>query len=102
MNSADPHGKACGAVISGHSLKNPDSGLAAQSPLPPAQPLNPLEISLTPMSMTVGPVTIGGKIRFKTFGGVKERAISRRAQRHEVPGSVRIVYPPWGHVEAYQ
>lgn len=42
-------------------------------------------MSETPMSMTVGPVTIGGKSFLSVFGGMKESAISRRAQVAAVP-----------------
>ncbi len=83
--SAEPHGRACGAVMSGHSAKN-SSGLAsAQRPEPPAQFLKPEEIRLMPISMTVGPVTMGGKMRSMTLGGMKEMRISSSEQTAEVP-----------------
>lgn len=37
------------------------------------------------MSMTVGPVTRGGKMRFKILGEVNDMRISRSAQTHAVP-----------------
>ena len=37
------------------------------------------------MSMTVGPVTSGGKMRLRIAGLVKERPISSKAQRQAVP-----------------
>lgn len=64
MNSALPHGKACGASTSGHSLKNPDSGRSMHPPAPPAQFSKPDDIRETPIRSTVGPVTRGGKICF--------------------------------------
>jgi hypothetical protein len=35
--------------------------------------------------MTVGPVTIGGNIRRRVFGGMKDIKISVKAQTAEVP-----------------
>lgn len=90
MNSGDPQGSGCGALIVGHIEKRPVAGLLEQGPLPPAQFLNPLEMSLTPMSKTVGPVTIGGKIRFKILGDIKESPISRRAHKQQVPNAMSI------------
>ena len=37
MNSAEPHGSACGASLLGQSIYGPVVGRAAQEPLPPAQ-----------------------------------------------------------------
>ena len=54
-------------------------------PDPPAQSWNPLSIRAMPMSMTVGPVTSGGKTRFKMAGLVNERPISSREHRQAVP-----------------
>lgn len=85
INSADPQGKACGASLLGQSIV---VGNLEHSPLPPAQFLKPLPMSFTPISMTVGPVTIGGKIRWRMRGGTNERPISRRAQRHDVPNKL--------------
>ncbi|KAH0357933.1 Xanthine/uracil permease, partial [Aureobasidium melanogenum] len=65
-----------------------------QLPLPPAQSWKPELINDTPISITVGPVTMGGKIFFKIFGGVKLIRISRRAQTHEV--AISAPYPS-GH-----
>merc|ERR1711981_718353 len=69
----------------GQSEKRPVSGRAAQPPEPPAQLLKPEPISLIPMSMTVGPVTSGGKMRLRAFGGQKLIKISISAQTHWVP-----------------
>ena len=91
MNSALPHGRACGAPTRGHSVNGPDSGRPAQEPLPPAQLLKPDWMSLMPIKATVGPVTNGGKIFFSTLGLVKERAISSRAQTDPVP--IKAPYP---------
>lgn len=63
-------------------------------PLPPAQPSNPVWIRDTPINMTVGPVTIGGKSFFKTLGDMNESPISRRAHRDAVP---RMAPYPLGH-----
>lgn len=71
----------------GHMVNGPDSGKLEQGPLPPAQFLNPLAMSFTPISITVGPVTIGGNTRLSTFGEQNDSPISRRAQRQEVPAS---------------
>lgn len=82
----------------GHRAKKSEVGLA-QGPEPPIQFWKPVSIKWMPMSMTehtsdadshgfsrfgglpVGPVTMGGKMRSITFGGIKEMAISIRAQR---------------------
>ena len=63
----------------------PDVGLAWQPLLPPAQFWKPVRMSFTPMSMTVGPVTSGGKIFLSSRGEVKDMAISRSAQQAPVP-----------------
>lgn len=85
MNSAEPHGSGCGAAVSGHIEKGPVSGIPAQGPFPPAQFWNPEAINCTPMSMTVGPVTIGGKTVWSHFGGMNDNPISRKAQTIAVP-----------------
>jgi hypothetical protein len=85
MYCADPHGRAWTAVILGHLAKNSVGFKSEQGPDPPAHPLKPEPMSSTPMSMTVGPVTIGGKIFCKTFGGRKESAISTSEQHAAVP-----------------
>lgn len=69
----------------GQSWKMPVVGRETQEPLPPAQFWKPDSIRLTPISMTVGPVTRGGKIFFRIRGGVKDMRISRRAQTQAVP-----------------
>jgi hypothetical protein len=48
----------------------------------------------TPINITVGPVTRGGKILRRTGGGRKESKISTRAHTHAVP---RIAPYPSGH-----
>ena len=45
------------------------------------------------MSITVGPVTIGGTIRSRILAGIKEIKISKRAQAADVP---MIAPYPWG------
>lgn len=86
MYSEDPHGSACGAVISGHLAKNAGGFVSAQGPAPPAQLLKPeAPIKSTPMSKTVGPLTIGGKIFCSNLGGRKEMAISTNEHRAAVP-----------------
>jgi len=92
MNSADPQGNGCGALIVGHMAKIPSTGLLAQRPLPPAQFLNPVAMSFTPMSNTVGPVTMGGKIFLSNFAGKKERPISSNEHNMEVPDNYKLVY----------
>lgn len=77
INSALPQGMARGAVAEGHNpVVHPD---------PPAQSLNPLLIRLIPISITVGPVTMGGKIFCSVLGGTKARRTSIKAQQAEVP-----------------
>lgn len=83
-NCAEPHGSALGALISGHSLKKSLVGWK-HSPEPPAQSLKPLSMSFTPMSIMVGPVTMGGTTRRRIRGGIKAMSISKRAQQAEVP-----------------
>ena len=85
MNSALPHGRGLGALMLGHSWKRPEVGIDLQSPEPPAQFWKPDCTSLTPMSMTVGPVTRGGKIFLRMRGLVKAMKTSRRAQQAAVP-----------------
>ncbi|KAG5298042.1 hypothetical protein I7I48_07380 [Histoplasma ohiense] len=87
MNSPLPHGRACGASLLGQSIKGPSGGREAQDPLPPAQFFKPDSMSLTPMSNTVGPVTSGGKRRFRYRVLVNESPISSSAQRHDVARS---------------
>jgi hypothetical protein len=72
-------------VISGQSMKNPSVGREEHNPSPPPQVVKPVWMRLTPMSMTVGPVTMGGNIRFRTFGDRKEINISVRAHTAQVP-----------------
>lgn len=69
----------------GQSRKKPSSGSSEQRPLPPAQFLKPVSTRWTPMRMTVGPVTMGGKILCSVFGGRKEIKISVKAQMAQVP-----------------
>jgi hypothetical protein len=45
----------------------------------------PVLMSEAPMRRTVGPVTMGGKTRERMRLLMKERPISRRAQRQDVP-----------------
>lgn len=71
--------------MSGQSMKNPSAGREEHKPAPPAQLSKPVWMRWTPMSMTVGPVTMGGKIRCRTFGGMKEIDISVSAQMAQVP-----------------
>jgi len=83
----------------------PVVGRAAQPPAPPAQfwkPDSMREIPVLgfsqsaprckvcaaydlPIRHTVGPVTSGGKILRRYFGGVKDMRISSKAQQHAVP-----------------
>lgn len=86
MYSALPKGRACLAKIFGHFAKNSDGLASEQGPDPPTQALKPaLPTNSIPISMTVGPVTMGGNIFFNTLGGRKLNAISRRAQTAAVP-----------------
>ena len=71
--------------MSGQSIKNPSVGRVEHRPDPPAQLLKPVWMRCTPISMTVGPVTMGGKIRCRAFGGRKEIKISVRAHTAQVP-----------------
>jgi hypothetical protein len=71
--------------MSGQSMKNPSAGREEHKPAPPAQLSKPVWMRWTPMSMTVGPVTMGGNIRCRTFGGMKEIDISVSAQMAQVP-----------------
>ncbi len=48
-------------------------------------------MSLIPINATVGPVTNGGKIFFRSLGLVNESAISSKAQRDPVP--IKAPYP---------
>lgn len=83
--SAEPQGRAWGALMFGQRANNPSVGLVLHGPLPPAQFWNPLSIKLIPINITVGPVTIGGKILSMTFGGMKLIKISSSAQQAAVP-----------------
>lgn len=56
-----------------------------QDPLPPAQFSKPLSMRLMPMSMTVGPVTMGGKTRSIVLGGMKAISTSISAHTAAVP-----------------
>lgn len=75
-------------------MKGPSVGRERQGPDPPAQFVSADWMSLTPMSITVGPVTSGGNNFFKTLVGMKLSAISNSAQRVVVP---RIAPYPCGH-----
>jgi hypothetical protein len=83
-NSADPQGRGWGALILGQRANNP-SVAVIQAPLPPIQLEKPDFISLMPMSITVGPVTIGGSTRSKSFAGIKETRTLMRAHTADVP-----------------
>ena len=83
-NSADPQGRGWGALMLGHSANNP-SVAVIQPPLPPIQLEKPDLMSLIPMSMTVGPVTMGGSTRSRNLAGMKETRILTRAHTAEVP-----------------
>ncbi len=85
MNSALPHGRGCGAKFVGQFWKMPEVGLPKQLPAPPAQSWRPDWIRETPISVTVGPVTMGGKSFFSRAGVMNERPISNNAQREAVP-----------------
>ena len=90
--SALPHGKACLARMFGHFAKKSVGVASEQGPEPPAHPWNPVPIRLTPMSITVGPVTIGGKIFCKIFGGRKEMRISSSEQHAAVPSNAPYAF----------
>lgn len=62
----------------GHRAKKSVVGLA-QGPEPPIQPWKPVSTRWMPISITVGPVTIGGNTRSMTFGGRKAIATTMRA-----------------------
>jgi hypothetical protein len=83
--SALPQGRACGEPTLGQSIYAPEVGREMHDPEPPSQSSNPLWMSETPISMTVGPVTIGGKIFRIIFGGMKEIRTRMRAQQALVP-----------------
>ena len=85
INSALPQGKGCGALVVGHRAYWPDEGRDMQSVEPPAHCSKPCWSSETPMSMTVGPVTTGGKIFLMIFGGMKERTTSIKEVTAAVP-----------------
>lgn len=85
INSALPQGSGCGAALEGQSWKGPSAGWDIHGPEPPAQFVRAEAMSLTPMSMTVGPVTSGGNSFFSTLVGIKLNAISKRAQSVVVP-----------------
>ena len=86
--SGEPHGKACGALMLGHKANKPawapDAAGFEHGPLPPIQSLKPASTRWMPMSITVGPVTMGGKTLRRTLGGRKEMRISVMAQMAEV------------------
>lgn len=46
--------------------------------------MKPDSIKWTPIKSTTGPVTIGGKILFKTFDGVNDKSTLRSPQRDPV------------------
>lgn len=84
-NSALPHGSGCGAALDGQNWKAPVVGLDEQVPLPPAQFIRAVSMRWTPMRHTVGPVTRGGNSFLSIRGLVKDRPISKSAQREAVP-----------------
>lgn len=69
----------------GQRAKKPSSGRVEQVPEPPAQFWKPEVMRLMPIRVTVGPVTIGGKIFLSSLGGQKLIKISISAQQHWVP-----------------
>lgn len=84
--SGDPQGSALGAEISGHrSKKSTAVEGEEQGPVPPIQFLKPLWMSFTPIRVTVGPVTMGGKMRNRMRGGTKARMMRRMAVIAPVP-----------------
>src|ERR1700742_1604729 len=76
INSALPQGSACGAPTSGHTVYMPLVGRDIQLPEPPIQSSKPLWTKETPISITVGPVTMGGKILRSVLGGMNDKRIS--------------------------
>lgn len=84
MNSGLPQGRACGASALGHMglVAVEEAGTQEE---PPPQSCMPVLMSEAPMRRTVGPVTMGGKTRERMRLLMKERPISRRAQRQDVP-----------------
>ena len=69
----------------GQSLKIPVVGKVEQVPLPPAQSWKPDLMRETPMRVTVGPVTSGGKNFLRYLGEVNDMRTSSKAQQHDVP-----------------
>jgi len=89
INSADPQGRGLGANIVGHSWKMPLVGRLRQSFEPPPQfgmPDDPIKEA--PIIKITVPVTIGGKIRWRTRGGINDMKISKKAQTKDVPKSI--------------
>ncbi len=80
--------------MSGHFAKKAGGFAPAHRPDPPAQPWKADWMSDTPIRLTVGPVTMGGKMRSMMEGGMKEMSTSSRAQTAAVP--MRAPYPS-GH-----
>lgn len=64
---------------------NKPSVAVMHPPLPPIQLEKPDLMSLIPMSITVGPVTIGGRTFSKNFAGIKETRMLIKAHTAEVP-----------------
>ncbi len=77
--------------MSGQRAKKSDGLAAAHNPAPPAQFCMPDWIRDTPINMTVGPVTKGGKMRSMILVGMKEMRISSSAHTAEVP--IMAPYP---------
>ena len=69
----------------GQSMKLPSVGRLAQDQEPPAQFDRADSIKETPIKLTVGPVTKGGKSFLRALGVMKDSPISRRAQSEAVP-----------------
>ncbi len=93
-NSAEPQGSGLGATLLGQSWKGPEVGRLEQVPDPPAQFWKPDLMRLMPISATVGPVTMGGKIFLSHVGLVKDSPISRSAHMAAVPMIAPINHQP--------
>lgn len=63
-------------------------GMDAQLPDPPAQSLSAVLMTEHPIKKMVTPLIMGGKSRFKVFGGKKLMAISNKehtmAKKHQI------------------
>jgi hypothetical protein len=89
MNSADPQGRGLGAKIVGQRANMPVVGLVAQLLLPPPQSRMPEDpIREAPIIKTTVPVTMGGNIRCKMRGGIKDMKISRKEHIMDVPSTI--------------